>query len=143
MTYSIKSVKRFDTPDGGGFNCTLYENGKKVAYVYDEGRGGGLYFDCVNGWDLPYQLERHKQDDLESMVYKLFDEWSRKKDEKRGIQLKRDFGYVTIEWRVQLPTLLKKYSNGLEAVQKKYDEVKGQGEEVLNTAYLASIGVNV
>ena len=140
MTYSIKSVQRFDTPDGGGFNCTLYEDGKKVAYVHDEGRGGGLYFDWLAGTDFQWSVTT---DDLVSIVYKLFDEWSRKKDEKRGIQLKRDFGYVTIEWRVQLPTLLKKYSNGLEAVQKKYDEVKGQGEEVLNTAYLASIGVNV
>ena len=137
MNYSIKSVKRFDTPDGGGFNCTLYADGKKVAYVYDEGRGGCLFYD----WLIGKRIDN--EHDLDVTIYNLFDEWSRKKDEKRGIQLKRDFGYVTIEWRVQLPTLLKKYSNGLEAVQKKYDEVKGQGEEVLNTAYLASIGVNI
>ena len=136
MHFEIKSVKFFDTPDGGGFSCTLYEYGKKVAYVYDEGRGGSLYYDCLNGWNYG----SYKFDEV---IYKLIDEHRQKKEEKKGILVKREFGYAILEWRVTIPTLLKKYSNGLEAIQKEYDKTIKGGQEVLNKGYLASIGVNV
>lgn len=134
--YTIKSVKFFDTPDGGGFNCTLYKDNKKVAYVYDEGRGGSLYYDRLNGWDFGSYT-------FDEVVYNLIDEHRQKKEEKKGILVKREFGYAILEWRVTIPTLLKKYSNGLAAIQKEYDKAIQKGEEVLNKNYLESIGVNV
>lgn len=136
MNYSVKSVKFFDTPDGGGFNCTLFQNGKKVAYVYDEGRGGSLFYDCLNGWDFGSYT-------FDEVVFNLIDEHRQKKEEKKGILVKREFGYAILQWKVTIPTLLKKYSNGLQAIQNEYNRVVASGEEVLNKDYLASIGVNV
>tara|TARA_Y100000114_G_scaffold59725_1_gene54724 strand:- start:2189 stop:2596 length:408 start_codon:yes stop_codon:yes gene_type:complete len=134
--YTIKSVKFFDTLDGGGFNCTLYKDNKKVAYVYDEGCGGSLYYDCLNGWDFGSYT-------FDEVIYNLIDEHRQKKEEKKGILVKREFGYAILQWRVTIPTMLKKYSNGLEAIQKGYDKAIQAGEEVLNKEYLSSIGVNV
>ena len=42
--YSVKAVKSFESPDGGGFNCTLLEDGKPVAQCHDSGDGGDVDF---------------------------------------------------------------------------------------------------
>ena len=44
MKYTVRSVQTFDTPDGGGFNCTLLEDGKPVAKCHDAG----------NGWEVDF-----------------------------------------------------------------------------------------
>lgn len=136
MNYSIKSVKFFDARNGEGFNCTLFENGKKVAYVRDEGRGGCLHYDCLNGWNFGSYT-------FDEVVFNLIDQHRQKKEEKKGILVKREFGYAILQWGVTIPTLLKKYSNGLEVIQNAYDKAIKEGQEVLNKGYLASIGVNV
>jgi hypothetical protein len=38
--YQLKNVKPFDSPEGGGFNATLYRDGKRVGSVHDGGYGG-------------------------------------------------------------------------------------------------------
>jgi hypothetical protein len=35
-------LKTFYTPDGGGYNCTLYRDGKRVAEIHDGGHGGEI-----------------------------------------------------------------------------------------------------
>jgi hypothetical protein len=40
MGLELKAVKTFLGSDGYGLNANLYLNGKKVAFVLDEGRGG-------------------------------------------------------------------------------------------------------
>ena len=50
--YTVKGVKSFRGMEGYGFNATLYNGSKRIAFVIDEGRGGGLlfrYFDMANG----------------------------------------------------------------------------------------------
>ena len=136
MTYSVKSVQFFDTPRGGGFNCTLFQDGKKVAYVHDGGRGAALSYDCLNGWDFGSHT-------FDEVVFKLIDEHRQKKEAKKGILIKREFGYDILQWGVTIPTLLKKYSNGLEVIQQEYDKVIQSGEEVLNKDYLQSVGVTL
>lgn len=134
MTYSVKSVKFFDTPDGGGFNCTLYKDGKKVAHVHDAGWGGSLHYDCMNGWDFGTY-------DFDQVVYDLVEESRRKKDVKKGIMVKVSCGYQIVHYPYTIPTMIKKYSNGLALIQKAYNEAKDNGEEVLNKDYLQSVGV--
>jgi hypothetical protein len=136
MAYSVKSVKFFDTPDGGGFNCTLFQDGKKVAYVHDSGMGGSLHYDCVNGWKFgTYEFDQ--------VVYDLVHEYRRKKDDNKGIIVKKDWGYDIIRYGYIIPTIIKKYNDGLALIQKAYDEAKNNGEQVLNTEYLESIGVSL
>ena len=40
MTYTIKNLKTSNTWDGGGYSCTLYCDGDKIALVMNEGVGG-------------------------------------------------------------------------------------------------------
>lgn len=47
-TYSVKGVKSFRGMDTDGYNCTLYRDGKKVAFVIEEGSGGEPMFDFVS-----------------------------------------------------------------------------------------------
>lgn len=58
MNLSVKGVKTFRGMEGHGFNATLYLDGKKVAFVMDEGSGGCMRYewndrkaeDIVNNW---------------------------------------------------------------------------------------------
>lgn len=45
--YTVKNVQTFNTPDGGGYNCTLYRKGKRVATCHQAGHGGSVnvYFE--------------------------------------------------------------------------------------------------
>jgi len=38
--YSIKNVKIFQSHDGGGFELSLYKDGRRIAIVGNEGNGG-------------------------------------------------------------------------------------------------------
>ena len=60
--YIAKSIKEWNSPDGGGFTCNLYRGKIKIAEVYDDGRGGGAEF----RWLKP---EEEKQ--LRAFVKKL------------------------------------------------------------------------
>lgn len=46
-TWQVKNVKTFQGMEGGGFNCTLYRDGKKQAVVVDDATGGPFWFDWV------------------------------------------------------------------------------------------------
>jgi hypothetical protein len=48
MTYTVKNVKTFESPDGGGYNATLYLGKTKVAYIHDGGYGGAPEYDWVD-----------------------------------------------------------------------------------------------
>lgn len=45
--YSVKNVKTFATPDGGGYNCSLYKDGVKIAECHEGGYGGCVEFHFV------------------------------------------------------------------------------------------------
>ena len=42
--YQVKAVKTFHGPDGHGWECKLFCDGKRVALVVEDGYGGGLNF---------------------------------------------------------------------------------------------------
>lgn len=42
--YAIRNYKPFATPDGGGFNASLYNGRRKVADLHDGGYGGQMEF---------------------------------------------------------------------------------------------------
>ena len=43
--YSVKGLKSWQAREGIGYQYSLCENGKKVAFVHDEGRGGEIEID--------------------------------------------------------------------------------------------------
>lgn len=46
--YEVKGIKTFTGMEGGGYNATLYRNGKKVAAVIDDASGGPLMVEWVD-----------------------------------------------------------------------------------------------
>lgn len=166
---TLVNYKEFEGHDGmPGFNADLVYKGKKIAHVYDDAWGGPYQVDVLGVYDSKeregnkklldelladidanYVLEEKwdkrpdKHSLLEFLIGDLTNELDRKKDEKKGIIVKHGSGYQIYGWNVQIPTLLKKYKNGLDVVQKYYDEIKAKGKEILNTEYLQSIGVKL
>ena len=55
MKVEVRKVKSFRGREGLGFNAELVVDGKKVAFVIDEGSGGALRFDWEGGRDSPAQ----------------------------------------------------------------------------------------
>ena len=48
MKFTIKGSKKFQTHDGYAWSATLYIDGVKAAYAWDEGRGGEIRVDWFN-----------------------------------------------------------------------------------------------
>jgi hypothetical protein len=44
--FTIKNFKTWNTYDGGGYQFTLYYDGKKFAQVHNDGNGGWVNVDC-------------------------------------------------------------------------------------------------
>ena len=139
--YSIKNVKFHKAHQGmEGFNCDLYKNGIKVAYVYDDARGGGYDYTPItitkNDKSFCYGSLDLVLDELVGMV-------RMKKEKKKGVIVKAHQGYDIHAYKETIPTIIKKYKNGLEIIQKLYDKLILAGEDVLNTEYLESVGVDL
>lgn len=60
-SFTIKGFKSWETDEGGGYQFTLYLDGRKFAWVHEDGNGGQIniaYFDkaaspvrCLSTWD--------------------------------------------------------------------------------------------
>lgn len=46
--YSVKAIKTFRARNGHGYSCNLLKDGKKVAEILEEGRGGELRVDWMD-----------------------------------------------------------------------------------------------
>ena len=49
--FTIKNFKTWSTHDGGGYQFTLYYDGKKFAFVHNDGNGGWVEVNCENKED--------------------------------------------------------------------------------------------
>ena len=48
MKFEIKNFKAVRGHDGQGFQCTLYVDGVRTAFIFDDGWGGGYQYDVVS-----------------------------------------------------------------------------------------------
>jgi hypothetical protein len=55
----IKGLKTWATHDGGGYQFSLYEAGKKVLFVHNDGNGGCLDLEPLDGGDFLQRLNAH------------------------------------------------------------------------------------
>ena len=166
---TLVNYKTFAGHDGMlGFNADIKYKGRKIAHAYDDAWGGpyrvnvlgeigsaerdlnkSILNDLLLNLEENYVLDEkwNKRPDkntlLEFLIADLTNELDRKKDDKKGILIKHGAGYLIHGWNVQIPTLIKKYRNGREVVQKAYNKLKSEGKEILNTEYLQSIGVEL
>ena len=158
MNVKLVNYKTHKGHDGmRGLNAEIVYNGKKIATVHDDAYGGEFEYHAI-GSNSGERIENNKllnelyeltkgydgkYSNLDSLVCELATELDRKKDEQKGVLVKTNYGYDTQGFNVSIPTLIKKYSDGLEALQGVYDEVKAAGKEILNTAYLEKVGVKL
>jgi hypothetical protein len=49
--FTIKNFKTWSTYDGGGYQFSLYYDGKKFAFVHNDGNGGWVEVNCENKED--------------------------------------------------------------------------------------------
>lgn len=56
--YGIKGLKTWATDDGGGYQCSVYRNGVKVAYIHNDGNGGPLDVD----WASPEERDLFREE---------------------------------------------------------------------------------
>lgn len=61
--YTIRGVRTFQGMEGDGLNATLYRDGKKVAFILDEGCGGCMDFQWEDG---------HHNSKVEEALFKNF-----------------------------------------------------------------------
>lgn len=163
-TLSIVNYKSFKGHDGmRGINADIKYKGKKIASVYDDAYGGEWRY-TVLGYGTPKYaenqalynqlleevktLDKVKTDNfeldpcLDFLIEDMCNQKDMLKDAKKGILIKTNWGYDIIQWKVQIPTLIKKYRNGLEVIQKEYDKQKANNT-ILNTEYLEKIGITL
>lgn len=142
--FTIKGYRTIRGYDGDCMECTLYLDGKKYAQCFNDGHGGETMIDFYNLDDRRKVMDKKNgYQELCDIVDKLCDQQELKKDAKKGIVIECEYGWKIWQWKVQIPTLLKKYRNGLEVLQREYDRAVSEGNKVLNTEYLASVGVKV
>ena len=151
--------------DGYGFNADLVLDGKKIAHVHDDAWGGEYQYDISVMYDDP-KYKEYKQlfDKLEAEIkaepkiktdYGTMDncldfvindickEMDRKKDEKKGVMVENASGWQIFGFKTSIPTTIKNYSDGLEALQGVYDKQKKAGSKILNMDYLKSVGISL
>ena len=56
---TIKGLKTWATHDGGGYQFNLYEDGKKVLFVHNDGNGGCLDLESLDGGEFLKRLNAH------------------------------------------------------------------------------------
>lgn len=153
---SLTNCSTYRGHDGDGYlRCDIKYKGKVVAEMHEDAWGGGYMYaeldkkamKTINDAFKTFPRDKSygivMDDSLDYLVEKLFRVWLRKKDEKKGIQIETNSGYDTFAWNVQLPTLVKKYKNGLEIIQKDYDKFKKEKKTILNADYLEKLGVKL
>lgn len=56
---TIKGLKTWVTHDGGGYQFNLYEDGKKVLFVHNDGNGGCLDLEPLDDGEFLQRLNAH------------------------------------------------------------------------------------
>lgn len=165
---SIKNVKLFRGHDGVGLSCDLYINNKKVAYCFDDARGGEMEISAYNqilinqlnnleikilaqpkysrddlsGISFRYSLE----DIVNALVNKYQEDKQYRKDSKKAIVYKKQDGSTwLVSWKNEaLAMLIGKLGTKAKTMIK--DEcifLEQQGYTILNKDYIIELGINV
>jgi len=160
-----KKFRTFRGHDGpnSSLEFDLHFDGKFVTNVYDDSYGGGFQYSNFN--ELKSLFESIEKDTLkhdnlsddeielsktlnivfgiDSLIDDIVNKVQREKDQKKGILVKVQGGYQIIGYKYVLPTMFKKYRGMDVILQKKYNELVSDGKEIINTEYLATLGIIV
>jgi hypothetical protein len=165
---TVKNVKLFRGHDGVGLSCDLYINNKKLAYCFDDARGGEMEISAYNSIlrnqlnDLEVKImaqPTYKRDDLigtnfrhcledivNALTVKHEEDKQYRKDSKKAIVYKKPDGSTwLVSWKNEaLAMLIGKLGNKAKTMIKdKCIFLEQQGYIVLNKDYLIELGINV
>lgn len=151
MKLELKAVKYSATfsEETSCFKANLYVDGKKVAYVENDGRGGCTYYNSFSK-ELRPKLEeaeayaktqtrvnlfgKEENTNLEYIIDELFNDWLMKKDMNKGIIYgkSKDMTYL-ISWKGWTVKKLLEQPKGVEAIKKAIKRIESVGYTVFNT----------
>ena len=171
---TLKNIKFFRGHDGmTGLSCDLYQNNKKIAYCFDDARGGEMEISPYttahrliirNLESMAYNLPEYKveysndiQDHytfkhtLEGIINALAEEYERnkkmEKDSKKAIVYKDEKGDTWLySWQHQsslAAMVTKRPESAKSAIKKACEELEKEGNIILNKDYLIKLGVSV
>lgn len=113
------------------YSAELYEDGKLMAYVSNEGRGGCDHFLPVKG--LKYAEIAHLENtDVELVIVDLLEEWEMgTKHQSNKLVIKKDGKFYTHSFRISIAQIKKRPAvlSHLRAMVKKYEM---EGYKILN-----------
>lgn len=165
---SLKNIKMFNGHDGVGLSCDLYINNKKVAYCFDDARGGEMEIkpltfahqtiiytlnkklptypkykiDCIPDKEFEHELENV----INHMVEVIEEEKELKKLSKKSIVYKTPEGETRLgSWKnVALAMIIaKKGDVGRLMICEACKEIENKGNTILNKYYLKQLGLDI
>ena len=147
--FTLKKVKTFRSHDGMELvQGELYFDGINIAFVSEDDWGGGTRFQYHDNYNWK-SIEKFTDGcfNEESFEYDIFGDlisnyWM-SKDSNKGVLVGEDMRYQIIGFKTTIPTTIKKWKDGLDAYQKIYDKAIKEGKNVLNVAYLKSVGLKI
>ena len=151
MDIKLKAVKHSVTfsEETNCFQANLYVDGKKVAYVKNDGRGGCTDYNAYNK-ELRPKLEEAEayaktlppikygsmtiDMNLEHLIDDLFDDWLFTKDMNKGIIYGKSKDLAKIlSWKGYTISKLLKHRQGITLIKNAIKNVKKEGYTVFNT----------
>jgi len=165
---TIKNVKLFRGHDGIGLSCDLYMNNKKLAYCFDDARGGEMEISAytsilrnqLNDLEVKIMAQpTYSRDDLTGITFrhslenivnaltvKFEEDKQYRKDSKKAIVYKKQDGSTwLVSWKNEALAMLigKRGDKAKTMIKDKCIFLEQQGYIVLNKDYLIQIGINV
>ena len=164
---TLKKIKFFIGHDKmTGLSCDLYMNGKKIAYCYDDARGGEMEIDPYTEIHrktlidlegtlkmLPeYQCTEYDfslKHSIEHIVNELANDYAEQKDLqkdfRKGIVYKNKKGEIYIRgWAHALPMYIAmKKESAIANIKRVLQELEEEGYTVMNREYIATLGVAI
>ncbi|MEE9581114.1 MAG: hypothetical protein V3V74_07360 [Nitrosomonadaceae bacterium] len=94
INVTVKNVKEFASPDGGGFNCTVYLNGKRFCSAHDGGHGGCISYDFLSSYK---EGDKHPQVEIRRLDEVMKADPKKYAYEYSGMELFKDFDCLVNE----------------------------------------------
>ena len=155
MKLELKRVEYSErlSEETSAFAADLWINGKKAAYVKNDGRGGCTDYRaydpsfrpllkqaedfCLALPSVKYNNNGNEYDfdmNLEFKIDTLFNEWLDNKDfKKKLIYRTKDGAKMECRWTGWTITKLLKSPSGIKVIEKKVKDLKSKGCTILNT----------
>lgn len=134
IKFELRKIKYFDamSEETPCFTAEIWENGKKVAYAKNEGRGGGNQVDHVEGlkWD---DVRKFDNLDVEAEIFgRVWLDYDIKRYQSKGLVLMKD-GEVkaTVKFPIAI-SKFKKHPQFKSWIDKTSTNMVKKGYEIMN-----------